>query len=181
MIDEISLWANHTPPLNKKYGYGFGLGVYRRFKLNTTLDIVMGLSFDRTRVDLEFTGYPLYYERWRTVFVTIPAVFRFNFGSGKWKPYFETGFALDILRYRFVEGRNEEYNVITQQVSQKEYSHTTALHPSFAWQLGAGITFPLSDTKTGILKIDYKVNFNCPYDYLSFEERYFRLALGITY
>jgi outer membrane protein with beta-barrel domain len=186
-LDESQISVNRMIPNenSNETGIGFGVGVYHTFRSEKTLNLLLGLEYNRIS---QFKDY-LYAARYQQAYdITLVANCmsfsfgpRFNIGT-KTKVFFDAGIYADLLFKSQMSGEEdscyyEELGLICATIPYKEdveLAHTAGLF------IGAGLRIPVSKVEL-ILSADYRYGLNpTSTDYRSpMYLRYFRIKLGI--
>lgn len=186
-LDEFQISANRIVPNenSSETGIGFGVGAYHTFRSDKTLNLLLGLEYNRIS---QFKHY-LYPARYQQAYdITLVANCmsfsfgpRFNIGT-KQKVFFDAGVYADLVLKSQMSGEEdscyyEEQGMVCESIPYNEdveFAHTYGLF------LGAGLRIPVSKVEL-IVSADYRYGLNPTSTYYRSPMylRYFRIKLGI--
>jgi hypothetical protein len=193
-FSDISLSVNRTN-FNNNYienKYGFGIGFFRTFRNEYSLNPLVGLEFNYTRFFVKNDEFGHFFNTTNVTynydFISIPIGIRYNLGQ-KIKIFLESGVYLDLNIYSNKKGTIESYvpddvNHIVNY-NKSNFNKSANYSSFFGYYIGFGISIPISNIRI-LIKPEYKIGINKGLYYLSGygdenKNKYFRLMVGINY
>lgn len=186
-LDEFQISANRTVPYenSSETGIGFGVGAYHTFRSEKTLNLLLGLEYNRISQFKDYLYAARYQQAYDISLVANCMSFsfgpRFNIGT-KTKVFFDAGIYADLVFKSQMSGVEdscyyEELGMICTAIPYNEdveLAHTAGLF------IGAGLRIPVSKVEL-IVSADYRYGLNpTSTEYRSpIYHRYFRIKLGI--
>lgn len=186
-LDEFQISANRMVPNenSSETGIGFGVGVYHTFRSEKTLNLLLGLEYNRISQFKHYLYAPRYQQPYDLTLVANCMSFsfgpRFNIGT-KTKVFFDTGIYADLVFKSQMSGEEdsiyyEEHGPMSTPIpynADVELAHTVGLF------IGAGLRIPVSKVEL-IVSADYRYGVNPTSTQFRspLYHRYFRIKLGL--
>ncbi len=186
-LDEFQISTNRMVPNENstETGIGFGVGAYHAFRSEKTLNLLLGLEYNRISQFKEYLYAARYQQAYDITLVANCMSFsfgpRFNIGT-KQKVLLDAGIYTDLVFKSQMSGEEdscyyEELGLICKAVP---YNEDAELAHTYGLFIGAGLRIPVSKVEL-ILSTDYRYGLNpTSTEYRTpIYLRYFRIKLGI--